>query len=412
MTKKEYFVDLHNHSKYARATSKKMNLEEEAHWVKKKGVNVLGTGDFTHPSWFKELKQKLLKEEDNGVYEYKGVKWVLTTEVANVYSTPQKIRKIHHVIISPSFETTQQINEQLSKKGNLSADGRPILGKYESHELVEDMKKIDEKIEVIPAHVWTPWFGLFGDKSGYDHPKECYQDQLKNVHALETGLSSDPEMNWACSFTDNFTLISNSDSHSPYPWRLGRECNVMMMKQFTYDEMIKQIRNNEIAYTIEVDPNYGKYHYNGHRNCGVRKSPEQTRDNKCPVCHKPLTIGVLQRVYELADRPIGYKPPNAKPFKKILPLHEILKHYFKTRSLNTKTMNNYYNELIQKFGTELRILLHVEKQELIKHLPERVVEMIMLNRENKIKFTPGYDGVYGTPKFEFNENNQTTLKQF
>jgi len=389
------FIDLHNHSKYSRATSKDMDLEHQSKWGCIKGLNILGTSDFTHPKWFLELKNKL-KVYDDGVYEFKGMKWVLSAEISNVYSTPDGIKKVHHVLLAPNFEVVEQINELLGKKGNLSADGRPIFGKYPSYELVSDLKNISDKIEVIPAHIYTPYFSLFGSKSGFDNIKDCYQSQLRHIYCLETGLSSDPEMNWRLSQLDGFTLVSNSDSHSPWPWRLGRECNVLNMDELTYDMLIMKLRNNDLEFTIEVDPNYGKYHYDGHRNCNVFMHPKQAMKIKsiCPKCHRKLTIGVLHRVEELADRPEGFKPKNAVPFKKLLPLHELIRTAININSLNSKQVWSIYNSLIEKFGNEFNILLNVPKAEL-ENINKRIAQLVLLNRQEKIKILPGYDGEYG-----------------
>ncbi|MBR9679280.1 MAG: DNA helicase UvrD [Nanoarchaeota archaeon] len=395
----KYYADLHNHSKYSRATSPQMDLHWQTHYGKIKGLNMLGTGDFTHPLWLKELKQKLT---GNSIYNYNGMNWVLSAEVSNIYHD-EGLKKIHHILLAPDFETVDQIIELLNPKGKLASDGRPIFGGYSSRDLVYDLKHINQNIEIIPAHIWTPWFSLFGSKSGYNNIKDCYKDQLKYVHALETGLSSDPEMNWQVSQTHRYTLLSNSDSHSPWPWRLGRECNVFDFEQVTYEKLIKNIRENKLDSTIEVDPNYGKYHYDGHRACGISLSPEQTRQvgGICPKCHAPLTIGVLSRVMELTDKPIGFKPDNAVPFKSVLPLAEIIRVWKNIANINSQTVRRAYDDFINKFGNEFKVLFETPIMELNK-IDETLADMILQNREGKISYTPGFDGVYGEPLFSKN----------
>lgn len=408
-----YYADLHNHSKYSRATSNQMDLEWQAHYGKIKGLNILGTGDFTHPHWFKELKQKLAGE---GIYNYKGMKWVLSAEVSNIYPD-DGLKKVHHVLLAPSFEVAEQVNEMLGGKGKLAADGRPIFGGYSSRDLVFDLKNISEDIEIIPAHVWTPYFALFGSKSGYDNVKDCYKDQLKNVHALETGLSSDPAMNWTVSQTHQFTLVSNSDSHSPWPWRLGRECNALTMDYPDYNVLIARIRSNSLDFTVETDPCYGKYHYDGHRNCGIVLNPEESRKLKgiCPKCGNPMTIGVLDRVLELADRPYGFKPGNATPFKNLLPLAEIIRAWKGISNINSLSVRNFYDSFIKKYGNEFKVLLETPEKELAV-ADERLARMVVQNREGKVFYNPpGYDGVYGEPVFTSNgvvKIKEKSLKEF
>ena len=307
--------DLQVHSRFSRATSKQLNLENLEKFARIKGLNLLGTGDITHPEWLKELKQGLT-EDDTGILKSKsGFSFVLQGEVSNIYTQDGKGRRIHNLILAKNFEIAEQIQEALKKKGRIDYDGRPIFG-FNCIELVEMMKNIDEKIEIIPAHAWTPWFSLFGSMSGFDSVEECYKDQTKHIHAIETGLSSDPAMNWRLSQLDKFTLVSNSDAHSFWPWRIGREANVFDI-DLTYDNLINAIRNKKgFLYTIEVDPNYGKYHLDGHRACNVCLEPKESlkNNNICPKCKKPLTVGVLQRVEQLADRDEGFKPKKRNPF--------------------------------------------------------------------------------------------------
>jgi uncharacterized protein (TIGR00375 family) len=394
-------ADLHIHSKYSRATSGSMNLDELEKFAVLKGLGILGTSDFTHPKWIAEIKQKL-KPDQNGflVSNKSSMKWVLTAEVSNIYSQDGKLRKIHHVLIAPSIDVVEQINDQLKDRGKLAADGRPIFGKMSSMELVEIVMSISKDCMIIPAHIWTPWFSLFGSMSGFDRIEDCYQDQLKHIHALETGLSSDPPMNWRVSSLDNYVLVSNSDCHSPFPWRLGREANVMEVS--TYNEMIKAIRKKDpkkFLYTLEVDPNYGKYHYDGHRNCGIRMAPwDSNKLNKiCPKCGRHMTIGVLNRVEELADRPDGFVPKNSIPFKRIIPLSELISAFLGGAGIATKKVWQQFYSIVNQFGSEYAVLLDVPKEELLKHADEKLVEWIIRNREGRITISPGFDGVYGQP---------------
>lgn len=409
------YADLHIHSKYARATSPKMNLDYLSKYAKVKGLNVLGTGDFTHPEWFRELKNGLTKKDDH--YEYNGIIFIPQTEISHIYSQDGKVRKIHNVIFAPDLEIAEQITEFLKTKGRVDYDGRPIFG-IPPYELVEKVMGISKDCEVFPAHVWTPWFSIFGSMSGFDFAEDCYKDQIKHIHALETGMSSDPPMNWMLSSLDRFTLLSNSDSHSPWPQRIGREANVFDMNSFSYKEMIRIIRNkdrNKFLFTIEVDPSYGKYHYDGHRKCNVVMAPNESKKNKniCPKCNRRMTIGVLNRVKELADRKYGYKPEGAIPFKKLLPLSEIISIVYDI-GVGTKFVWGLYNKLIEKFGNEYQILLYAKKEDLLKEMHKKLVNAVLDIREGKINVTPGYDGEYGvlTIKEEDKIREQKSLKDF
>ncbi len=377
-----------------------MTIEEIARFAKMKGLNLLGTGDFTHPLWLKELKSKLKKE--NGIYEYDDVKFIPTSEISLIYTQNKRQRRIHHLILAEDFEIVEQINDVFSKKGRLDYDGRPTFG-FSSVELVEFMEEIDKNIVIIPAHAWTPWYGIFGSKSGFDSVEECFEDKANKIFALETGLSSDPAMNWRLSKLDRFTLVSNSDAHSPYPWRLGREANVFELKEdFEYKDVINAIKTREnFLFTVEVDPAYGKYHYDGHRSCNVSLHPKEAMKlhNLCPKCKRELTIGVLHRVEELADREEGFKPSNAIDFKSLLPLHELISLCFSIE-INSKEAWNIYNKLIEKFGNEFNVLLDAKKDEL-ERFDKKLADVIIKNREGKIKIEPGYDGVYGKPVLDF-----------
>ncbi|MEM7815564.1 MAG: endonuclease Q family protein [Candidatus Aenigmatarchaeota archaeon] len=399
------FADLHLHSKYSRATSTQLNIPNLVKYARIKGLNLLGTGDFTHPLWLNELKENL-KEDGTGVLRDKdGFGFILSGEISSIYSQGGKVRRVHNVILAKSFEIVEQINEMLvRKKVNLEADGRPVCG-IPCPELVELILEIDKGCEIIPAHAWTPWFSVFGSESGFDSIEECFKDQAKKIHALETGLSSDPAMNWRLSSLDRFALVSNSDSHSYWPWRIGREANVFELKEITYDGIVSAIREKDpkrFLYTIEVDPSYGKYHFDGHRTCNVCLNPKEALrfGNWCPVCKRQLTIGVLHRVEQLADRPEGYVPKGAIPFKSLIPLTEIIGGVLGIEQLYSKRIWEIYNKLIERFGSEFFVLLEAEKSEMRKVVDEKIAKAIIDVREGKVEIRPGYDGVYGYPVFE------------
>ncbi len=415
--------DFHLHSLYSRATSQQMNLEGLSEGAKIKGLDLLGTSDFTFPKWFNELKRKLEPIEGTGLFKYKNILFTLTTEVATYFTYQNKAKRVHHVIHASSFEIVEQINEKLSKYGDLTIDGRPIL-EIDAPELVEILMEIDRDILIYPAHCWTPWMSCLGSRSGFNSIEECYQDQIKHIFALETGLSSDPSMNWRLSSLDKFTLISNSDSHSPWSWRLGREANVFDLEKVTYWEILDAIKNKDrkkFLYTIEVDPSYGKYHWDGHRKCGISLHPKDAIKikNICPKCGKKLTIGVLHRVEEMADRPEGFIPENAIPFKTLLPLYEIISFSCGIGELYSKKVLQEHDKLIEKFGNELNVLLNIPKEELVKVTNEKIVDAIIRVREGRVKYQAGFDGEYGQPIFnekyieDFKKINiQKTLEDF
>ncbi|MGQ9641214.1 MAG: endonuclease Q family protein [Candidatus Bathycorpusculaceae bacterium] len=397
-------ADLHIHSPYSRATSEKMRVEEIARFARIKGLNLIGTGDFTHPKWLEELQETLVPESDTGLYRVAKdpqmpVRFMITTEVSTIFNFGNEVKKVHHVILTPSIETAIQINERLSNYGNLAIDGRPTLDMTAPH-LVEEVMEVSKENMVFPAHAWTPWFSIFGAFSGFDSVDECYQDMTKYIYALETGLSSDPPMNWRLSRLDRFMLVSNSDSHSFWPWRIGREANVFELGEVTYEEIVDIIRrkdNGRFKFTIETDPAYGKYHWTGHRNCHVSLSPQEAikLGNICPVCRRKLTKGVEQRVEELADRPAGSKPENAIGFMHLLPLSEIIATVLNTDSLSTQAVWKIYNMLIEKFGDEYTVLIDASMDALNKVVDKKFAEAIIRVREGHVKVTPGYDGVYG-----------------
>ena len=394
-------ADLHIHSKFAIATSKDTDLEHLAAGAKAKGLNLLGTGDFTHPFWLRELREKL-EPTSEGVFGYGGMSWILSGEVSLVYEQDGKKRKVHHLIYAPDFEVAEQVAEALSRHGNLESDGRPVLTGLNSAELVEILTEVSSSVVVIPAHAWTPWFSVFGSKSGFDSLKECFQDQTKKIFAIETGLSSDPPMNWRLSSLDGIALVSNSDAHSPNPWRLGREANVFELEKLSYRELFDAVRlkdERRFLFTIEVDPSYGKYHYTGHRKCGVSLPPADATalNNKCPACGKKLTVGVLQRVEELADRPDGFRPEHAIPYRDLIPLYELISYATGVNRLYSKPVIEEQNRLIKTFGNELNVLLYASETELTRATNPKVKEAIIGFRENRIRLVPGYDGVYGHP---------------
>jgi uncharacterized protein (TIGR00375 family) len=383
-----------------------MRIEEIARFAKIKGLNLVGTGDFTHPKWLKELQENLIQDADSGLYKVASdpelpVYFIMTTEVSTIFTFESEVKKIHHVILTPNMETAIQINERLAKYGDLTVDGRPTLN-MSAPELVEEVMEVSSENMVFPAHAWTPWFSIFGAFSGFNSVEDCYQDMTKHIHALETGLSSDPPMNWRLSKLDRFTLVSNSDSHSYWPWRMGREANVFELERISYKEVVDAIRTKDkrrFKFTIETDPAYGKYHWTGHRNCHVSLSPKEAikLGNICPVCRKKLTKGVEQRVEELADRPEGFIPENAIGYMHLLPLSEIIATALGVDSPSTQQVWNIYNRLIEKFGNEYTVLIDAPKQALSEVVDQRTAEAILRVREGKIKVIPGYDGVYGRP---------------
>lgn len=391
----QIIADLHIHSRFSRATSHNLTIANLEKWAKVKGVDLLGTGDFSHPEWIKELKTELT-EDGSGILKTKnGFPFILTNEISLMYRQDGKGRRVHLVLLAPNFEIVEQVTEYFKKIGRIDYDGRPIFGK-DAAEVTENLMSISRDIEIIPAHVWTPWFGIFGSMSDFNSMEEAFKEQAKHIHAFETGMSSDPEMNWRLSNLDKYTIVSFSDSHSFWPWRIGREATAFELPRLTYKNIIEAIRDKKIAFTIETSPSYGKYHYDGHRFCSFSCSPEEAEehDNTCPICHKPLTIGVLHRVNELADREEGFKPEHARPFKTLLPLHELIGAVFEV-SMTSKKVWQEYNKLIETFGNEFNILLNVSFDELRKVTSPKLVHVIKVNREGKVKVKPGYDGEYG-----------------
>lgn len=365
---------------------------------------MLGTGDFTHPSWLAELREKLEPVPGANLFKLDQTFFMLTGEFCTIYEDGGRTRKVHHMIHAPSFEVVEQVNEKISKYGNLKADARPILT-VSAPQVVEEIMQVDKDIFIYPAHAWTPWFGALGSKSGFDSIEDCYHDQVKHIHAIETGLSSDPAMNWRVSSLDKFALLSSSDAHSPNPWRLGREANAFDLKKITYDEIIDAIKSKDpkkFIFTIEVDPNYGKYHYDGCKKCGVSMRPSESKrlNGICPKCKKKMTIGVLSRAEQLSDREEGYTPKNAVPFKTLLPLYEVVSFAIGVKQLYSKKVFEEQAKLTEKFGNELNVLLNASIDDLTSVTNERIVIAISKIRDGTVRFEPGYDGVYGKPVFD------------
>jgi uncharacterized protein (TIGR00375 family) len=414
-----FIADFHLHSKYSRATSKGMEVETLAQWAKKKGITLLGTGDFTHPTYFAELRSKL-EPLGNGLLQLKkgdqGVHYILTTEVCNIYTQDGKVRRIHNLIFAPSFEVVEAIRSKFGNLGKLSSDGRPIFS-FTSQELIKMILDISLDCLIVPAHAWTPWFSIFGANSGFDSIEECFGEMSTYVYAIETGLSSDPEMNWRLSALDAITLISNSDAHSPN--RLGREANAFDC-ELDYREIIETLRKKDqkkFLFTIEFFPEEGKYHYDGHRQCGVIFSPSQTKANQsiCPKCQKKLTVGVMHRVEELADRPEGFIPKNAIPSIHLIPLEEVIAEAINYR-VGTKAVEAEYERLVERGGSEIRILLNATPDELASFVPPKILEAIIRMRQGKVSIVPGHDGVYGKitlfPEKKEGEESKEQLKLF
>lgn len=397
-------ADFHIHTKYSRATSADMDLDHIAIFADKKGINVVGTGDFTHPKWFSELESRL-EEAEQGLYKIKGsdykVRFILSSEISNIYTKNGKCRKIHSVILMPSLKSVKEFNRRLALIGNIASDGRPIIG-MDVKDLLSLSLEIDKKSIFIPAHIWTPWFSLFGSMSGFDTIEECFEELTPFVKVCETGLSSDPLMNWRLSQLDNITLISNSDSHSGE--KLGREANVFDI-DLSYDEIYDTLMNKnskKLLYTIEFYPEEGKYHYDGHRDCKINLDPVESNKlgNICPACNKKLTVGVLNRVEKLADRSIEEaKKFGTIPFKSLMPLKEIIADLYNLKSAS-KRIDVLYDSLINKFGTEFGILLDTSLEELIKAGFEDIGQCIENVRKGEVTKIPGYDGEYGVIKIK------------
>lgn len=415
----KFIADFHIHSRFARATSKDMNLENLDRWAKIKGIRVMGTGDFTHPVWFKELQEQL-EPAEQGLYKLKGkeinTRFLFTSEISCIYSKGGQVRRIHLIVLAPSVVAVEKINTQLGWVGNLRSDGRPILG-IDAKEVLKIALDADPNCMVVCAHAWTPWFSVFGSKSGFNSLEECFDEYTKYIYAIETGLSSDPAMNWRLSALDKIALLSNSDSHSLE--KIGREANVFDT-EVSYPALMQAIKTKDPAkflYTVEFFPEEGKYHYDGHRLCGVSMAPAESKkqNNMCPKCKKPLVIGVLNRVEELADRPAfdkswAGKPEGAIPFKSLIPLQEIIADALGV-NVGTKQGKAEYEKLISQFGNEFAVLLDAGVEELRQATLPEIAEGIKRVREGKVSIDPGYDGEYGKIKIFREHETRSPLPQ-
>jgi len=416
------FADLHLHSRYSRATSKDMTLENLADWAAKKGLQLVGTGDFTHPIWFSELSSQL-QEKRAGIYfipQYQTVNFVLSAEISAIYSDKGKMRRIHLIVLAPSLEKAKILNQKLAGFGNLYADGRPVFG-LSAEKLCEAIFSVDQDFVVIPAHIWTPWFSLFGSNSGYDSFFDCFGNFSEKILAIETGLSSDPAMNWRLSQLDEKSIVSFSDSHSPI--NLGREATVFdLSADFDYLELKSALHmgNNKILFTIEFFPEEGKYHYDGHRNCGVSFSPKEAKKLNflCPKCRRPLTIGVLNRVEQLADREAEnleinhfIKGKAKRPgFVFAVPLIEIIADVY-NQNKNSSFVKKIYDDTLSK-AKEFEILLDFNEMELKQVCPKEVAEGILAVRRGEVEKIAGFDGQYGIIKIKKTSITETQASLF
>ena len=430
----EFVADLHLHSKYSRAVSRDMNLQNMALWGARKGLDILSATDWTHPLWFREIRQELT-EDTQGLFMPKNQKdsktrFLLSVEVSSIYTQGGKGHRIHNLIFSPSFETCEKISAELTKRGcNLNSDGRPIIG-LSSIALCELVFSIDERAMIIPCHAWTPWFSLYGSNSGFDSIDECFGKFADKIYAVETGLSSDPFMNWQIKELENRSLLSSSDAHSMA--KMGREATVFKSTKdkLSYQDIVDAIKqksdDTKISYTIEFYPEDGKYHYTGHRNCNFVQDPSQTKENGdiCPVCKRRLTVGVMHRVEELS---LNHKlPPEASkinpngvkwivdstkkhpPFVKLVPLNEIIAEAL-SLTVASQRVKDLFISLCMKFGSELNILLKTPVADIQKEAGERIAEGIARVRKGDIVILPGFDGQYGVVKIW--DDKKTSEKQ-
>lgn len=444
----EIVTDLHLHSRYSRAVSRDMNLQNMALWADKKGLDILSTTDWTHPLWFREIREEL-EESSEGLFKLKGmdsrVRFLLSVEVSSIYTQSGRVHRIHNLIFSPSFETSEKISKELIKRGcNLSSDGRPIIG-LSSIALAELVFSIDDQSLIIPCHAWTPWFSLYGSNSGFDSINDAFGEFADEIVAIETGLSSDPFMNWQIKELEKRSIVSFSDAHS-LP-KMGREATVFISKnensektsadKITYIDILSALKKDpssklRIGYTVEFYPEEGKYHYTGHRNCNFVQDPSQTKKDGdiCPVCKKPLTVGVMHRVEELAfnhklpsevfkTNPNGIKwiiddKKLHPPFVKLVPLNEIIAESLSS-TVASGRVQGLYNELCKVFGSEMQVLLKAPVKDIQKEAGEKIAEGIDRVRRGDIVILPGFDGQYGIVKIwddkKINEKNQDAVNQ-
>jgi uncharacterized protein (TIGR00375 family) len=404
-----FIADFHIHSRFSRATSKSCCPEQLEFWARRKGVDLVGTGDFTHRLWREELKEKLTQGKD-GLYVLKNalrekssapdndVKFIVSGEISSIYKKNGKIRKVHNLILLPDLQSAERLSKRLEAIGNLHSDGRPILG-LDSKKLLDMTLSACPKALFIPAHIWTPYFSVFGSKSGFDDIEECFEDLTPHIFALETGLSSDPPMNWRLSALDRFALVSNSDAHSPA--NLAREANVFLT-DLSYEGVYKALSTNDRkAYvgTIEFFPEEGKYHLDGHRACKVQWGPDKTiaAGGICPVCGGKLTVGVLHRVEDLADRPVGFVLPLARQFERIVPLAQVIGACIGSPS-NSNRVSVQLNPMVDTLGPELVILRQTAIEDIKIVAGERIAEGIRRMRAGQLHISAGYDGEFGVVK--------------
>ncbi|MBN1273971.1 MAG: DNA helicase UvrD [Candidatus Aminicenantes bacterium] len=429
----KFFADLHIHSKFSRATSRDMVLDILARWAKIKGITLLPTADFTHPEWLFLIREKL-QPGDDGFFRLKNimpseneylrnillqpedVAFILSTEISFIYSKKGRVRKIHILVLAPDFENVDKINTKLAAVGNLRSDGRPILG-WDAKQFIKMVADTCPRCMVIPAHIWTPWFSLFGANSGFEAIEECFEEVTPFIFALETGLSSDPPMNRRLSALDKYTLVSNSDAHSPD--KIGREGN-FFDTEFSYDGLVDAVKSGDpqkFLYTVEFFPQEGKYHYDGHRKCGVAFSPKESirHNDVCPHCGKKLTKGVLHRVEELADREEDHLPPFRIPYKNLIPLNEIIAQSL-GKSSSCKSVWDTYFRMIRELGNEHHILTEIPVENIIQAGFNHIGKGIDRMRKGNVHIAPGHDGTYGIIKLYDeemeDENNQGQLQLF
>ncbi|MBI3493194.1 MAG: UvrD-helicase domain-containing protein, partial [Acidobacteria bacterium] len=419
-----FHADLHVHSKYSRATSRDLDLEHLSHWACRKGVAVVGTGDFTHPGWRAEIKDKLVPAEP-GLFRLRSdierviagtlpatcrttTRFMLTVEISTIYKKGDRTRKIHHLIYAPDFETAEAVAARLARIGNIASDGRPILG-LDSRDLLEIALESHPDAYLVPAHIWTPWFAALGSQSGFDSIVECYRDLSDRIFAVETGLSSDPPMNWRLSQLDRYRLVSNSDAHSP--GKLGREATVFD-GELDYFAIKRALETGQgYVGTVEFFPEEGKYHLDGHRKCGIRWTPQETleRGNRCPICGQPTTIGVLHRVEALADRAEATPPQTAGEVSNMVPLPEVLSEIAGTGP-SSQTVARSYDRLVSTLGAELSILRSIPVEDIERASSSLLAEAISRLRAGHVIREAGYDGEYGVIRlFEESELRRLTV---
>jgi DNA helicase-2/ATP-dependent DNA helicase PcrA len=421
-----FIADLHIHSYLSRATSKDLDLEHLCRTAQRKGIAIVGTGDFTHPRWFAELQEKLVPAEP-GLFALRDeteraasadvaarcrtpVRFMLSVEISSIYKSADRVRKVHNLVYAPDFDSAAKIASRLAAIGNIESDGRPILG-LDSRDLLEVVLESSPDAYLVPAHVWTPWFSALGAQSGFDAIDECFRDLSRHIFAIETGLSSDPAMNWRLSSLDRYALVSNSDAHSPD--KLGREANLFDC-ELSYFGIKSALSDRPEGFlgTVEFFPEEGKYHYDGHRECGVVLPPEEARrrEGRCPVCGKQLTAGVMRRVAQLADRPEGFKPVQAKPFRSLVPLHEVIAEVLDATPASGK-VRQAYERLLTRIGPEMAVLSEAPLEDVGREGPPLLGEALRRIRAGQVHVRPGFDGEYGVIRAFAEEERRTLLAQ-